>query len=123
MKKLLLAAALCLSVGGCALLPTPFVNGQSVAQSAPGISANAEKALTILHQAYNSLGTELMTNAKSGLLHGAAAASAKSWYDKAGDAILVADRADLAANETGLLAAIADANSAISQAKTLLGAH
>lgn len=113
--------AVLLAVAGCT--NTPIVNGQSVAQTNPAVSINAEKALTVAHQAYNALGTQLIANAHSGLIHGAAAATAKKLYDTAGDAILAADQADKAANETNLMAALSDANSAIAQAKTLLGVN
>jgi hypothetical protein len=120
MRKLALVLMLGLSLSACdgAL---PLLNGQSVSQSAPKISVEAERSLAVAHQAYNAVGKELISAANSGLLRGTAAAKAKVVYDKAGDALVLADAADRAANEANLLSALSQANSLIAQAKSLIG--
>lgn len=127
MKRLILASCLALSfsVGGCAAFggDVPLANGQSISASNPGISQEATKILTATHQAYNALGQILLDNARSGVLHGDAAAKAKVWYDKAGDALDVADKAKATSDESGILAAVAKAKSAIASAKSLLGVN
>lgn len=120
MKRTLLA--LCFVVvplGGCSTI-TALATGHSVASTAPTVSANVEKSLTIAHLAYNAVGQELINNAKSGVLHGGAAATAKIAYDKAGDTLLVADKAEQASNEPGIIAAVSMATDAISQANSLI---
>jgi len=119
MKAVILALALTMPLLGCPA-GGPFTNGNSVASSAGQVSLEAEKALVVAHLAYNAVGTQLIAAANSGSLKGAAAAQAKTIYDKAGDALKVADSADKAANQTQLLQAINDANAAIAQAQTLI---
>jgi hypothetical protein len=82
--------------------------------------ADAEKSLTIAHLAYNGIGTALKSAADSGALRGANAATAKSWYDKAGDSLKAADAADVAANAPNINAAIAAATDAITQANAII---
>jgi ribosomal protein S20 len=110
---------------GCSSTPSdnvPIVNGKSVNQSVPGsVSNGAKKALTAAHQAYNAVGQELISAANSNILHGDNAAKAKQYYDKAGDALKLADNAEKAADERGMLTAIADANTLIAQATSLVG--
>lgn len=124
MKKLL-AVALSLSLlGACA--PGSSANilavatGHSVASVAPKVSLTAEKSLTLAHLAYNEVGELLIDAAEHGYLHGDNARIAKNWYDRAGDALRVADAADKAANEPGIFAAVADATDAIYAVKVLL---
>ena len=81
---------------------------------------DAEKSLTIAHLAYNGIGAGLLTAANSGVLKGANAAQAKVYFDKAGDALKVADTADNAANASGILAAVQQAQDAIAQANALV---
>lgn len=107
-----------LPLTGCAGLGV-LVGGGSVAQVAPATITQAEKSLTLAHLAYDGLGATLKAAATTGVLHGSAAANAKTYYDKAGDALLVADKADDAANASGVMAAISTANDAIVQAKSL----
>jgi hypothetical protein len=87
---------------------------------APTTLSTAEKSLTIAHLAYNGIGESLKASAESGVLVGMNAATAKSWFDKAGDALLVADKADAAANAQGILDAIILAEEAIAQANALV---
>lgn len=84
--------------------------------------SDAEKGLTIAHLAYNGIGTALKAAADSGALRGANAASAKVLYDKAGDALKVADAADVAANAQNVNAAVAAATLAIAQANAIIAA-
>lgn len=112
-NKIILLAFVALA--GCSNVP--FLNGNSVAGSAPvAVTANTEKALTIAHIAYNGLAASLTIAVNNGVLHGGDAAKAKVYFDKAGDALLVADKADAAANENGVLSAISDAEDAITSA-------
>lgn len=113
-----LVFSICLLLTACDT--TPILNGSSVAQTA-GISDQATKSLTVAHQSYNAVGQALIQAAESGVLKGAAAKQAKALFNKAGDALAVADTAYRASNETNLLRAISEANSAIAQAKTLAG--
>lgn len=123
MKRHILSAFLILSLGGCQAIGgnVPLANGQSIAAANPKISLESEEVLIATHQAYNTLGQLLIDNAHNGLIHGSAALTAKKLYDKAGDALLLADAADSASNEANLLSALGDAKSLIAQAKTLLG--
>lgn len=124
-RVLLIGVMLCLiPLSACgATSNIPILNGQSAAQTAPTISADTEKGLTILHQTYNALGQGLITAAQSGYLHGANAHTARVYYDKAGLALDAADAADKAGNETNVLAAIADAKSSIVSAQALIGSN
>lgn len=125
MRKLLLISALILPLCGCTAFggDIPLANGQSISASNPAVSLEATKLLTATHQAYNALGQILLDNARSGVLHGDNAAKAKVWYDKADDALDVADKAKAASDESGILAAVAKAKSAIASAKSLLGVN
>lgn len=120
MKMKLACLVLCLGLSSCDTV-TALVSGQSVAQSSPGISINTEKALTITHLAFQGVSDAILSATSTGLLKGANAAQVRVYYDKAGAALDVADTADKALNEQGVLSAISDAQDAISQAKTLAG--
>lgn len=115
MKSLYFALAL--------VLTTPVVSGcqQLTSVTSPQNIADAEKALTVAHLAYNSLGTIILNATQTGVLKGSAAAQVKVYYDKAGDALIVADKADKAANATDLVNAIRLAQDAIASATTLVG--
>ncbi len=106
------------SVSGCSTFAHVF-GGGSVADTAPATMATAEKDLTVIHLAYNGLGQIILTNTASGLLHGPTAATVKTYYDKAGDVIAVADKADSAANAQGIEDALVQARDLIAQAKGL----
>jgi hypothetical protein len=117
MKLLPMAAVLgALALGGCATFTTLF--GGSPANAATLV--DAEKALTVAHLAYQGAGIALEQAAQSGALTVANAATAETLYDKAGDALDVADAADEAANASGILAAVADAEAALSSLNTLI---
>jgi len=121
MRKTILAfVVLTTPLGGCAAF-APLLHGESIAQSAPATTADAEKALTIAHLAYQGIGITLKQAAESGALHGADAAAAKALYDRAGMALDAADAADRSANATGVLAAVADAETAIARLHDLTG--
>lgn len=117
--KRLIAIAFCCSLAGCSTV-TGLMGGNSIASSAPGVSIAVEKSLTIAHLAYNGIGDALISAAKTGVLHGPNAADARALYDKAGDALLVADKADAAANEQGVINAVTAATDAISAAQALV---
>jgi hypothetical protein len=121
MTKLALAAALAaaVSLGACSTV-APLFAGQSLAQQAPQTSADAQKALTIAHLAYQGIGISLKDAAQSGALHGANAASAKALYDKAGALLDTADQADALANAPGVFAAVGEASALIAQIKSLI---
>lgn len=96
-------------------------NGNSVASQIPGvITLNTEKSLIVVHLAYNALGEELIIAARANVLRGSNASLAKNYYSKAGDALIVADKADAAANEKGVINAVTAATDAIFSAKALL---
>lgn len=127
MKKFLLVGLMCLlplSACGETLKNLPLLNGQSVANSVPGsVSLKTEQALTVTHVAFNGISNEILLAVKAGILKGSNASKVKIYYDKAGDAIGVADKLDKAGNENGVLSAISDANSAIASAKKLVGGN
>lgn len=124
MKRIALVLLVCcVPLASCQQADTPIVNGSSVADTSPEVFANAQKGLTVAHLAYNAIGSQILQATSSGLLKGNAAAQVKVVYDKAGDALNIADTAERAGNTTNLLHAIQEANSAISQAKSLLGAN
>lgn len=77
----------------------------------------AEKSLTLAHLAYDGVGMSLKTAADTGVLRGSNAATAKCWFDRAGDALNAADAADVALNASNIVAAITQAQDAIVQAK------
>lgn len=120
MKRFLAALVLIIPLSGCNTL-AHVIGGDSIADTAPATVAEAEKALTLAHLAYDGLGDTLKATATSGVLHGPAAATAKTYYDKAGDALLLADQADATANAKGIMDAISSADTAILQAKNLAG--
>lgn len=114
------AAILAALIAAAPLAACSSLLGGSVAQSAPQTVADAEKALTIAHLAYQGIGLALEDAAASGALHGADAAKAQALFDKAGAALDVADTADAAANADGILAAVADADTLIAALHTLV---
>lgn len=121
MKRLLAIAFLSvLSLSACGSIP--LLNGGSIAQSVPAAMVQAEKALAVAHQTYNAVGQELIVAAQFGVLHGSNAALAKTYYDKAGAALKIADSADKAVNAQSIIDAISTANSAMASAKALIGA-
>lgn len=113
MRKFALAFVLVgsFSVGGCQTISS-VIN--------PSTLAGAEKTLTVAHLAYNSLGQVIITATGNGTLKGATAAQVKIYYDKAGDALIVADKADTAANQTDLVSAVTEAEDAIASASQLV---
>ncbi|HWA91801.1 MAG TPA: hypothetical protein VG889_17315 [Rhizomicrobium sp.] len=100
MKLPLLAAVCACALGGCSFTDAATLQ-------------DAEKALTIAHLAYQAAGVALEDAAKSGALHGDDAAKAQALYDKAGDALVLADEADAAANADGVLEEAAAAQALI----------
>lgn len=78
---------------------------------------SAEKSLTLAHLAYDGVGMSLKAAAETGVLRGSNAATAKCWYDRAGDALNAADAADVALNAADIVSAITKAQDAIVQAK------
>ena len=103
-----------------ALAAAPLAACSSLAQLAPQSIADAEKALTLAHLAYDGAGTALQNATQSGALHGADAATAKALYDQAGQALDTADQADAVANARGVFAALAQASALLTQIHTLL---
>lgn len=117
MKSIILAFAITIgAIQGCAPV-AKFIGGDSVAEVAPVTIVVAEKSLTIAHLAYDGLGISLKAAAESGVLRGTNAATAKCWYDLAGDKLIAADAADKALNASGVMAAIGEAQNAIVQSK------
>lgn len=124
-------ASLALSLSACGTPLEPIgtaiiavASGSSVAQVAPVTLGDAEKVLNLAHNAVNYAGVQLIYNATpppsgSGLLHGAAAASAKVIFDKAVAALAIADKADAVANTQGILDAVGQAQGLIDQFKAL----
>lgn len=106
-------------LGGCQTVEA-LVAGTSVADSAPQQTADAEKALTVAHLAYQAIGVSLRNAATSGLLHGADAAKARTLYDQAGADLDAADAADALANAQGIAASAADAVALIAQISALI---
>jgi hypothetical protein len=113
------AVAGAFALGGCSSVPSLFESA-SIAQSAPAATADAEKALTIAHLAYQAAGVSLAQAAQSGTLSGADAAKAQALFDQAGTALDIADQADALANAQGMLAAVADAQTLIAQLDTII---
>ena len=107
MKLPLVIAAVCAcALGGCSLTRA----------DAP---ADAEKALTVAHLAYQAAGVALEEAARSGALNGADAERAQALYDKAGAALDLADQADAVANADGVLAQAAAAEAALADIAAL----
>lgn len=111
--------ALSLALGGCDTIKS-VITGGSVADASPVTIVTAEKSLTIAHYAYDGIGATLGNLADTNVLRGANAATAKAWFDKAGDALIVADKADNALNAKGIMDAIAQAEDAIAQANAII---
>lgn len=123
MKKMMRKYALVLAFG-LAISPAVVIGGCqqfTSAATSPQTIATAEKSLTVAHLAYNSLGTIILNATQTGVLKGSAAAQVKVYYDKAGDALLVADKADQAANSVDLYNAVLLAQDAIASASKLIG--
>ncbi len=86
----------------------------------PADLGSAEKSLTLAHLAYQGISDTILAATKSGVLKGTAAAQTKVYYDKAGAALDVADKADTAANAPDIITAVLQANDAITQASNLV---
>jgi len=110
---LIAALATATPLGGCSSLA-------GTTAAATTTLGDAEKGLTLAHLAYQGIGIALENAARSGVLHGADAASAKALYDKAGTALATADAADALANAQGVADAVADANALIGQIHALI---
>lgn len=121
LKTLAIALALTVAVplGGCTTIQS-WLSGGSVANANPTAVSDAEKALTVAHLAYQGAGIALQQAAASGALHGANAATAKVYFDKAGAALDIADQADQAVNAAGIYAAVADVVAAITSLDALI---
>ncbi|MEI9995685.1 MAG: hypothetical protein WDM91_13905 [Rhizomicrobium sp.] len=117
MRRLALTLAAALSLAPLAACSTL---SPDAAQTAPQALADAEKALTLAHLAYQGIGVALKDAAASGALHGADAATARTLYDQAGAILDVADQADAAANAQGVLDAVAAAAALIVQLHALV---
>lgn len=111
--KFIFGMLIALALTSCAGTPTPAPTAQSALVA-------AEKVLTVAHKTYDATGTVLQAAAVAGVLKGKDAATAKVFYDKAGDALIVADTADKAANAQGITDAIALAQDAIGKATALV---
>ena len=120
-KLALLCAAAVLALGGCSAVST-LADGGSLAQSAPQIAADAQKALAVAHLAYSAAGIAMQQAIADGLLKGANAAKAQDFYAKAGAALAAADAANAAANAQGMVAALADAAVLVAQLHALMAA-
>lgn len=122
MRRNILALALVIPLlGGCSSLGAVVgVTSGSVATVAPQTVADAEKALTVAHLAYNAVSLNLLDATKSGLLHGTNAATAKVYYDQAGAALDAADAADRLTNAQGIMAKVTEAEGLIVQIQTLV---
>ncbi len=119
LRPILLACALALPLASCSTI-SAIAPGSSLASAAPATMIAAEKALTITHLAFNGVSTGIQTFTASGVLRGPAAAQVKVWYDKAGDALIAADKADAALNAQGIMAAIGTAQDAIAAANAIV---
>lgn len=118
MGKLVRLCALlaALSLGACALVPGASATGGTASSTL----ADAEKALTVAHLAYQGIGVSLKAAADSGVLHGADAATARQLYDRAGALLDAADQADALANAQGVLDAVTQASALIAQVDALI---
>lgn len=135
--SLALGLTAALAVGGCAGFSFgsavsavgTVLTGGTVANVAPVTLGDAEKTLTLAHNAVNYFGAELLYNAQtpaeggSGLLHGPAAATARVYFDKAVAALKIADQADAVANTAGILDAVSQAQGFVAQFKALAGTN
>lgn len=115
--KIIAALVFALALPSCSSLQNVPAPASSTTADA---LTTAEKVLTAAHKGYDATGVILVAAAKAGVLKGADAAKARAFYDKAGDALLVADTADKAANAKGIAEAIANAQDAIAQATALI---
>jgi hypothetical protein len=120
MKLLPIAAvAGALALGGCSSLQS-LLSGDSLAQTAPVASVDAEKALAVAHLAYQAAGVTLEQAAESGALKGEDAHTAQALFDKAGAALDAADAADAALNAQGVIEAMTEAETAIAELESLI---
>ena len=120
-RRLIVAVALTasLSLSGCETV-TALIGGHSIAEQAPAAALDAEKALTIANLAYQGIGLELKDAAERGMIHGENAATAKVWYDQAGDTLLTAHQLNAVANAQGVMDAVSKAQALIFQIKSLI---
>ncbi len=80
-----------------------------------------EKALTLAHKFYDATGETLITLAQTGVIKGQAAATARCWYARAGNALDAADAADAVVNASvdEILADIVKMQDALVQASVV----
>lgn len=126
LSKFLLVGVAIIGLSGCSTVTaawdgvTSVLSGSSVASQAPTVQLDAAKTLTILHLGYNAFGQQILTDTKSGLLHGQIAQEVKTYYDAAGSALDTADAANKAANAIDLSSAISSAEDAINSGNALI---
>jgi hypothetical protein len=113
------ALTVSLALGGCSTIES-LIGGGSLGQSAPTVLADAEKALTVAHLAYQGIGISLQQAAQSGALHGPNATTAQGLYDKIGGFLDTADAADAALNAQGVLDAVTQADALVTQINSLI---
>lgn len=112
LKHLALSAALAL--GACGTLG---IGGTTDAMN------TAKKGLTAAHLAHDAAAVAMSAAANSGACRGTCALQAKDYLDKSETYLVTADQAVAIGNATTVESEVAAANSFISQAQTLLGAH
>lgn len=113
LMKFALIAGLVLGLSGCA--------NQALSTLNPTVTKEVEKSLTVAHVAYNGVGQLILAGVGTGQIKGSIAGKIEIIYDKAGDALKVADNLDAAGNTTDVLTQVNIANQAIADVTSLVG--
>ena len=118
-KRIMLVGACALMISGCAVW-NAVVAGQSARQAAPQTIEGAEKVLALTHLTYNGLSQAILAATQQHVIHGTTASLVKEYYDRAGDALNLADKADQAADVQGITSQVQTATSLITQASAII---
>lgn len=108
LARLAAVALLIIGTAGCAALAPVgnFIAGGTLGQQAPATYLQAKKLLTTAEDAQYTTGVILEASAKTGLLHGQNALTAKNYYDQAGVWLDKAEAAKKVLDAPGMIAAI-----------------
>jgi hypothetical protein len=120
MRMFMLAAVAAFSLSACGDLATAINQPVSgVSQSTQDAMNAAKKGLTAAHLLHQAAADAMTAAAKSGALHGAAAATAKTYLDQSEAYLVAADDLVAVGDAAGIEAKVATATALISQVQSL----
>lgn len=109
-------------LSGCtALQAATAATTGTISSLAPAAMLSAKKGLTAAHLAHEAAADGLIIAAKTGVLHGSAASTAKVWLDQSESYLIAADAAAKLGDAPGIQDKISSANTLIAKVQAAIG--